>query len=186
MLDGLDQPRCPECGTAFDPNDPSTYRRKPDRWFYHRMMRRGLIGFGVLTILVGGAIDVARRHAAAGVKDPGHVVEPTIVKGGQLPGASGPAVDVDAMVIPGGDDDLRHADVVDLFAEEATGEPLPGVDCASPIADAAPPASAVADDSGETETSPAPARKKKSTAAKKKRKGAKSEAEQKAATVSSE
>jgi hypothetical protein len=25
-LDGLPEPRCPECGAAFDPNDPDTYR----------------------------------------------------------------------------------------------------------------------------------------------------------------
>lgn len=34
-LVGLDYPRCPECGQAFDPGDPSTYRtfRRPPRWF---------------------------------------------------------------------------------------------------------------------------------------------------------
>jgi len=79
-----------------------------------------------------------------------------------------------------------HADVVDLFAEEATGEPLPDVGYASPIADAAPPESAVADDSGRAEPAPAPAQKKKPTAAKKKRKGAKSKAEKEPATASSE
>ncbi|MEW6251852.1 MAG: hypothetical protein AB1716_14495 [Planctomycetota bacterium] len=31
-LRGLTQPRCPECGRAFDPRDPATWRRPSRRW----------------------------------------------------------------------------------------------------------------------------------------------------------
>lgn len=56
---GLPEPRCPECGRAFDLTDPSTYSTKPPliRW---RLWLPGLllaIGLGVvifLAILVGG------------------------------------------------------------------------------------------------------------------------------------
>ena len=58
-LFGLPEPRCPECGRAFDLTDPSTYSTKPPliRW---RLWLPGLllaIGLGLvifLVIIVGG------------------------------------------------------------------------------------------------------------------------------------
>jgi hypothetical protein len=33
-LDGLNEPRCPECGRTFDPQDPTTYTRRPPFVFW--------------------------------------------------------------------------------------------------------------------------------------------------------
>lgn len=51
-LEGLDSKVCPECGTGFDPNNPSTYTLRPafDRWAYWRP--------GVILLLIVGAITV--------------------------------------------------------------------------------------------------------------------------------
>jgi hypothetical protein len=34
VLTGLPEPRCPECGQEFDPDDPATYRTKPPFVFW--------------------------------------------------------------------------------------------------------------------------------------------------------
>lgn len=47
-LAGLTEPRCPECGRAFDPNDPRTVARRPDQWHRSLRNRRAAVVLGLL------------------------------------------------------------------------------------------------------------------------------------------
>jgi hypothetical protein len=48
-LDKLAEHRCPECGRAFDPDDPRTYAKQPT--MLDRLLRQALIA-GVLFVIV--------------------------------------------------------------------------------------------------------------------------------------
>ena len=54
-LRGLPQPRCPECGNAFDPQNPKTFSRRPPRSWIWRWSKRALVVLLVLIVLLGGA-----------------------------------------------------------------------------------------------------------------------------------
>jgi hypothetical protein len=62
VLDGLDSPRCPECGREFDRNNPATYS------FYPPLVRWKLWLPGVLTGLIGGFIVFALLEALFGFR----------------------------------------------------------------------------------------------------------------------
>ena len=50
-LRGLTIPRCPECGRAFDPTNPKTFRRRPiRRWLRH--VKRAAIVLGSIVLLL--------------------------------------------------------------------------------------------------------------------------------------
>ncbi len=53
-LHALTTPRCPECGRAFDPADPRTYRRRPARRWLRRLVWGG-VALVLLVLLPGGA-----------------------------------------------------------------------------------------------------------------------------------
>lgn len=51
-LRGLETPRCPECGSAFDPADRRTYARRADRPDHDRLLPgRLVVGVLLLTFL---------------------------------------------------------------------------------------------------------------------------------------
>jgi hypothetical protein len=72
-LVGLTQPRCPECGHAFDPHDPRTVARRPDQWHRSRRNRRAGIVLGLLAAVLLSSYAWlyvgwrSERHAIAAV-----------------------------------------------------------------------------------------------------------------------
>ena len=55
VLDGLSDPRCPECGRSFDLADRRTYRTRPRKWWLRPLWRVGSRTAVVLLILVAAA-----------------------------------------------------------------------------------------------------------------------------------
>jgi hypothetical protein len=53
-LAGLGQPRCPECGSSFDPDDPRTVASRPDQWHRTRRNHRAVVLLGLLAAAVLG------------------------------------------------------------------------------------------------------------------------------------
>ena len=54
-LDGLDQPRCPECGRPFNPTRRRTYRRRPRAPWPLRWAKRGAVFVPILLFAYVGA-----------------------------------------------------------------------------------------------------------------------------------
>lgn len=52
QLRGLEGTICPECGRAFDPNDPATFDRRDPEKLRRKRIRNALIAIGVLAVLI--------------------------------------------------------------------------------------------------------------------------------------
>ena len=63
----LSKHACPECGTAFDPGDPSTFRRRTGQWTLR-------IGLGLSTYAIVMSVVVALLMRAGRLKEPGVVI----------------------------------------------------------------------------------------------------------------
>lgn len=73
-LEGLPEPRCPECGKAFDPQNPDTFSPRPPQSPIWRWARRGLVVSLVialaLTVLLVVAFGLLYLAIATGVFQP--------------------------------------------------------------------------------------------------------------------
>ena len=54
ILDGLDDPRCPECGRAFDPANRRTYRTRPRRQWWSRVLLRVMVVMMLVVAIPAG------------------------------------------------------------------------------------------------------------------------------------
>lgn len=57
-LHGLPENRCPECGRAFDPNDPRTYFKDSGSLSRKRWAKHVIVGFAAL-IMLAGAMELS-------------------------------------------------------------------------------------------------------------------------------
>ena len=60
----LNNHACPECGTAFDPGNPSTFRRRTGRWTLR-------IGLGLSTYAIVVSVALALLMRAGRFREPG-------------------------------------------------------------------------------------------------------------------
>jgi hypothetical protein len=67
-LNNLTEHRCPECGTAFDPNDPTTFDTAASRRTQKRQWLLKLAGFTLLAIIptysIASNLSHPRRETA--------------------------------------------------------------------------------------------------------------------------
>ncbi len=79
-LAGLAEPRCPECGRAFDPDDPRTVARRADHW---QRSRRNLRA-GVLMALLAGTVLGFYAWLYEGWRSERHAIAAVATLGGRM------------------------------------------------------------------------------------------------------
>jgi hypothetical protein len=67
-LHGLGEPRCPECGRAFDPVRSSTFLVSTDQWSTRQQIRAGvlMLGFLAIAVLIILAMVLGLGHIVGG------------------------------------------------------------------------------------------------------------------------
>ena len=67
ILDGLPEPRCPECGRGFDPDDASTYARPLEVCSGRTCVTTALAVMGVVVLLLVAGVTLIDRPVARAI-----------------------------------------------------------------------------------------------------------------------